>query len=130
MFVTKQVAQQQALPWGSLAWLSRPALTKAEQLTVLEATVTSGHGHDFHCHPNQEEVIYVLEGRVEQWLEKEKRILTVGDSIFIPKGVVHASFNPFNETFRTLAILGPCDGADGYSVVEVAGQAPWNALRK
>ena len=34
-----------------------------------------------------------LEGEVEQWLESEKRTLHPGDSIYIPAGVVHASFN-------------------------------------
>ena len=32
-----------------------------------------GKCHDFHRHPGQEEVIYVLEGTIEQWLEQEKR---------------------------------------------------------
>ena len=43
-------------------------------------------GHNFHYHSNQEEVLYVVSGTVEQWLERERRTLGPGDSIFIRLG--------------------------------------------
>jgi quercetin dioxygenase-like cupin family protein len=86
-------------------------------------------GHDFHKHPHQEEVIYVLEGEIEQWLDREKRILRPGDSVFIGPDVVHASFNVGERTAKMLAVLGPCIGSDGYELVDVADQEPWASLR-
>ena len=129
-FITVQDTQREKLNWGTLAWISRPEITGAKLLTVLEATLTEGNGHNFHKHPDQEELIYIISGRVEQWLEKERRILTVGDSIFIPKNIVHCTFNIFPEDARTLAILSPCVGPEGYESVDVSGQAPWNTLRQ
>ena len=41
----------------------------------------------------QLELITVLAGTIEQWIEKEKTILEVGDSVYLDKDVVHASFN-------------------------------------
>jgi Cupin domain len=38
-------------------------------------------------------VILVVTGEVEQWVDRDKRILRPGDCAFIPAGVVHASFN-------------------------------------
>lgn len=119
----------EVLDWGKLRWMSHPPSTGAEQLTVIEVTITPGNGHDFHKHPDQEEVIYVVSGRVEQWLDQEKRILGPGDSVFIPADVVHASFNVGETDARLLAILGPCVGDEGYELVDVAGDAPWNGLR-
>ena len=116
------------LPFGSLRSLCDPASTGAKQLTIVEAAISPGQGHDFHNHPAQEEVIYVTGGEVEQWVDKEKRILGPGDSAFIPAGVVHASFNTGKSEARILAIFGPCVG-DGFSVVDVSGEAPWNAMR-
>jgi quercetin dioxygenase-like cupin family protein len=128
-FVTAQDTEREKLSWGTLAWISRPALTGAKLLTVLEATLTEGNGHNFHKHPDQEELIYIISGQVEQWLETERRILGAGDSIFIPKGVVHSTFNVFPEEAKTLAILSPCVGAEGYESVDVSTQAPWSTLR-
>ena len=128
-FLPTTVVERDQLDWGSLGWLSRPATTNAEKLVVLEVNLLPGHGHNFHKHPDQEEVIYVISGQVEQWLEQEKRLLSPGDSAFIPADVVHASFNVGSESAKVLAILSPCVGEAGYVSVEVGDQAPWNTLR-
>ncbi len=128
-FVLANEAQQEKLDWGTIKWFSRPANTGTENLTVLEATVEPGFGHDFHRHPGQEEVIYILEGEAEQYVGKDKRLLKKGDSVFIGPDVVHATFNISDKPFKSLAILGPCIGEDGYVVVEVAHEEPWASLR-
>lgn len=115
--------------WGAMGWVSRPSGTGATKLTVIEVVLVPGGGHNFHKHPDQEEVIYVIEGTVEQWLEKDKKDLTAGDSAFVPAGVVHASFNVSRKPAKLLAILGPCVGEGGYVLVDVSGEAPWKALR-
>jgi quercetin dioxygenase-like cupin family protein len=122
-------ADRERLNWGTLAWLSRPQTTGAEKLVVIEVNLSPGHGHNFHKHPEQEEVIYVIEGTIEQWLREEKRMLNPGDSVFIPADTVHASFNVSSNPAKLLAILGPCIGPEGYQLVDVSGEAPWNALR-
>lgn len=125
---SSQVEREQ-LSWGSMGWLSRPASTSARELVVIEAQLTPGLGHNFHKHPDQEEVIYVVEGEVEQWLDQEKRLLRPGDSVFIPKNIVHASFNVSSQPATLLAILAPCVSAAGYVSVEVGDQEPWRSLR-
>jgi quercetin dioxygenase-like cupin family protein len=128
-FVPSNEAEREQLDWGTLGWLSRPPTTQAKALTVIEVLLKPGFGHNFHKHPDQEEVIYVIEGQVEQWLETEKRVLEPGDSVFIGADVVHASFNIGDQPAKLLAILGPCVGEGGYELVEVGDQAPWNTLR-
>ncbi len=118
------------LDWGKMGWLSNPPTTGAKQLTVIDVTLGPGKGHDFHKHPDQEEVIYVAAGQVEQWVDREKRILGPGDSAFIPADVVHASFNVGDRDARIVAILGPCVGKIGYELVDMAGEAPWNGLKR
>jgi quercetin dioxygenase-like cupin family protein len=129
-FVLSAETSPEELDWGSLRWMSHPPSTGARQLTVIEVTLTPGGGHDFHKHPDQEEVIYVISGEVEQWLGTEKRMLRPGDSVFIEADVVHASFNIGDGDARLLAILGPCVGDGGYELVDVAGEAPWSGLRQ
>ena len=128
-FVFKQDVEWDELDWGKLGWISRPANTGSANLTVLDVVFKAGGGHAFHKHPNQEEVITVISGEIEQWLEDEMQILRPGDSIYIDADVVHASFNMSEEPAKLIVVLGPSDGANGYEVDEVADQAPWKDLR-
>ena len=128
-FISSTEVRREELEWGSLAWFSSPATSKAKDLVVLEVTLSPAGGHKFHKHPNQEEVIYVIEGEIEQWVDREKRMLRPGDSAFISAGVVHASFNANDRKAKLLAILGPCVGAEGYELIDVAEQEPWVSLR-
>ena len=128
-FTMRSDVSPEVLDWGQLRWLSNPPSTGAEQLTVIDVTLAPGKGHDFHKHPDQEELLLIVAGSVEQWIDREKRILGPGDSAFVPKNVVHASFNAGSGEARIAAILGPCIGEVGYVSVEVAAEAPWNTLR-
>ena len=128
-FVSASVVEREQLDWGELGWICRPSITGATNITVIEVTLIPGGGHDFHKHPDQEEVITVISGEIEQWLEKERRILGPGDSIFIDADVVHASFNAGDVAAKLMVTLGPCVGEAGYEMVEMADQSPWNSLR-
>jgi quercetin dioxygenase-like cupin family protein len=128
-FITTAEVQREQLDWGELGWICRPTNTGAADVCVIEVILNPGGGHAFHKHPDQEEVITVISGEIEQWLEQEKQTLRPGDSIFIDADVIHASFNESDEPAKLIVTLGPCIGKGGYEVVEVADQAPWNSLR-
>jgi quercetin dioxygenase-like cupin family protein len=129
-FITATAMERDHLDWGIMGWLSRPATTGAKDLVVIEVTLEPGCGHNFHKHPGQEEVIYVVAGAVEQWVGRESTTLRPGDGVFIGADVVHASFNTGSATAKLIAILGPSVGAEGYQLVEVYEQEPWASLRK
>ncbi len=114
--------------WGVFAQISGPRDGLAG-IVAIEATFLAGKCHDFHRHPGQEEVIYVVEGTIEQWIEQEKRLLSAGDSVVIPASAVHATFNDGDAPARILAILSPSVGDDGYGLEDVAGLEPWASLR-
>jgi quercetin dioxygenase-like cupin family protein len=114
--------------WGVFAQVSGPRDGLAG-IVAIEATFLPGKCHDFHRHPGQEEVIYVIEGSIEQWVLDEKQVLAAGDSVVIPASAVHASFNEGTVPAKILAILSPAVGDDGYGVEDVAGDEPWASLR-
>ena len=128
-FVIAKETELEEIGWGRSRWLSNRAATGAKQLAVSDLMLTPGNGHNFHKHPDQEEVIYVIAGTIEQWIDQEKRLLGPGDSAFIPADVVHASFNAGEGDARLLAILGPCVGPTGYELVDMSDVAPWKTLR-
>ena len=128
-FFARDEVERDVMEGFELGWHSRPATTAAEQLVVIEVKLDPGGGHDFHRHPNQEEVIYVLDGEIEQWVDRRRRTLRAGDSAFIPAAMVHASFNVSGAPARLLAILAPSIGEEGYELEEVYDQSPWSELR-
>jgi quercetin dioxygenase-like cupin family protein len=129
MFVHTKDIERDQLDWGGLGWISRPSSTGARTLTVIDVSLDPGHGHDFHQHPDQEEVIVVQAGEIEQWLEREKTTLRPGEAVFVGAGTVHASFNTGGQTARLTVALGPCVGETGYELIDVSGDEPWNSLR-
>ncbi len=128
-FVLNSETPQETVDWGTLAWLSNPPATGSKQLTVIDVELFPGKGHDFHKHPDQEEVIYCLKGSVEQWIGEEKRTLNSGDAVHIDAGTVHGTFNDSDEPACILVILSPCMGEIGYEIVEVANEEPWCNFR-
>jgi quercetin dioxygenase-like cupin family protein len=114
--------------WGVFAQVSGPR-DGLEGIVAIEATFLPGKSHDFHRHPGQEEVIYVIEGSIEQWVLDEKQVLTAGDSVVITASAVHASFNEGTAPAKILAILSPAVGDDGYGVEDLSGDEPWASLR-
>jgi quercetin dioxygenase-like cupin family protein len=127
-FVTSDEMEVEELPWGPHEWLSRPGLTEAEELLLVRVRMPPGKGHAFHRHPAMEEIIYVVSGTAEQWVDRERRRLGPGDIAHIPRDVVHGTYNDGDETLVFLAILAPAR-FDGPALIDVSGEEPWASLR-
>lgn len=130
-FVNSADITRDALDWGELGWVVTPTTAPGCTLTVLDVRITPGQGHAFHRHPDQEEVITVLSGTIEQWVEQDKRTLTAGESVHIPKGTVHGSFVAADATepAHLSVVLTPSVGESGYAAEDVADSEPWASLR-
>jgi quercetin dioxygenase-like cupin family protein len=116
-------------PWATVEWLSNEELVGAKDLLMVRATIEAGRSHPFHRHPTREEIIYVLSGQAEQWVEDEYRILKAGEMALIPQNAVHGTYNPFDEDVTFLAILSPLSGGEP-NIVDVSEEAPWRDLRE
>ena len=128
-FITARNAQIERAPWGRHWWLSRPGFTDTKQLTLVRVTMRPGTGHRFHYHPAREEIIYVIDGVAEQWVDREKRTLKAGECAFIREKVVHAIYNVSNQPMTFLAILSPAE-AEGPFLIDCYDEEPWRSLRR
>ena len=75
-----------------------------------------------------EEILYVLSGTAEQWVEREKRIMRPGDALYLPAGIVHGTYNVGHDMLDFLAVLSPAK-ISGPITVELTDQEPWKSLR-
>jgi quercetin dioxygenase-like cupin family protein len=127
-FVTAAEMEVETLPWGPHEWLCRPGLTDAKDLLLVRVRMPPGTGHAFHRHPAMEELIYVISGRAEQWVDRVSRPLGPGEVAHIPRDVVHGTYNAGAEPLVFLAILSPAL-FEGPSLVDVSHEEPWASLR-
>ena len=81
-----------------------------------------------HSHTENDECVYVLEGKLRYAVGAEVRDLQVGENMFSPKGSVHQFSNPFESPARALVVQSPDIGAqyfrDVAAVVNTAGGPP------
>jgi quercetin dioxygenase-like cupin family protein len=127
-FVTSDNMVVEELPWGPHEWLCRPDIVAAEKLLLVRVRMPVGKAHEFHRHPEMEEIIYIEEGLAEQWVDREKRLLGPGDSAHIPTDIVHGTYNAGDATLVFLAILSPAK-IEGPPLIDVSQDEPWKSLR-
>jgi mannose-6-phosphate isomerase-like protein (cupin superfamily) len=75
-----------------------------------------------------EEILYILSGTAEQWVNREKRQLGPGDSVYLPPNLIHGTWNAGSDRLDFLAILSPAKNP-GPVTIEVGDQDPWKSLR-
>jgi len=109
-------------------WHYHPTLTQNGDCFMVKVLIKPGGGHDFHKHPEMNEILYVLKGQVEQWVEDDMQLLNVGESVYIEANVVHASFNSGKENLELLAILSPQEGWEA-GTLDVFQELPYSEYR-
>ena len=115
--------------WGSAGMRASKDNTGCQTFVVMDVTLEPGFCHDFHKHPDQDEMIIVKKGSVTQYIEGESTVLHAGDSVYLDKDVVHGSFNDGTETAELQVVLAPAMGEGGYELVDVSGDEPWASQR-
>ena len=127
-FVSTADVVVEDFPWGPHAWFVRPGLTASEHLMAVKVSMPPGQAHQFHRHPHFEEALYFLEGRAEQWVDGEKRVLGPGEVAHVPTDVVHGTYNVFEEPCVFLAFLASPSFQEPM-VVDVFREEPWVSLK-
>jgi quercetin dioxygenase-like cupin family protein len=128
-FVLAGDVPTEVFDWGSAGMRCFPRGTGCRTFVVMDVRLDPGYSHAFHRHPDQDEMIVVLSGRITQYLERESAELGPGDSVYIDRGVVHGSYNDFAEPAQLQVVLAPPVGDGGYVAVDVSGEEPWASLR-
>ena len=78
-------------------------------LMVFRDHVVRGKTTPLHCHPNSDEVVYVLSGELLVHSNGEERVVSTGGTYYVPRGVKHA-FLVTSETAELLCMQTPGEG--------------------
>ncbi len=60
-----------------------------------------------HIHPEQDEFLYILEGRLDFTLDGQDMAGAPGDLVKLPRGIPHGIFNKSDSTIKTLFWVTP-----------------------
>ena len=80
------------------------AVNGATELCIFEQWVAPGAGAPTHSHP-VEEVLTVLEGAAELWIDDDRVVATAGQSLLVPAGRNHGFRNVGPATLHIHAVL-------------------------
>lgn len=127
-FVTREAMRVERYPWGPHDWLCRPDLVDSDGMLMVRVEVPRSEGIPFHLHPGMEEIIYVLQGKAEQWVGEEVRVLQGGEIAHIPADTVHATFNAGRGVLKLLCVNSKPEES-GPSLVDVQEEEPWCSIR-
>jgi quercetin dioxygenase-like cupin family protein len=86
----RQVIEQ---TWGRITWYASGQLGNSATMTVGEAVIRPGQENPRHYHPNCDEVLHVVRGRILHTMGPQQVEMTVGDTVSIPMGVRHNARN-------------------------------------
>jgi mannose-6-phosphate isomerase-like protein (cupin superfamily) len=75
----------------------------ATQLCIFEQWVAPAAGAPTHWHP-VEEVLTIISGKAEMWLDDQPAVLTAGQSLIVPARRRHGFRNVGAETLRIQAV--------------------------
>lgn len=89
-------------PWGRLEWMVSGSQGNSDTLTVGKCFIRPGENNPVHHHPNCDEVLHVVSGRIRHRVNDEYVEMTAGDTISIPMGAIHNATNIGDETCELL----------------------------
>ena len=79
--------------WGRLEWMVSDALGNSDTLTIGKCFIDPGQHNPAHHHPNCDEVLHVLHGRIRHRVGDAYVEMGPGDTISIPQGAIHNAEN-------------------------------------
>ena len=77
------------------------------QCSLAEEVLPAGLAVTPHHHNQLEEIYYILSGRGVMTVGDEKREVSAGDAVYVPRGHRHTLENTGDEAIRLLVVCGP-----------------------
>ncbi|HEX4005454.1 MAG TPA: cupin domain-containing protein [Acidobacteriaceae bacterium] len=83
-------------PWGFQTWMANRAVSKSS-LALARMILAPGQSGESHRHPNADEVLYLIKGRIAVRAGSETFQLEAADALTIPGALAHQIENVGDE---------------------------------
>ena len=104
--ITRAGTGLEGIAWSILGQTYVPKTLSADAFSW-HATFPDGTFVPPHVHPTQDEYLYILEGRLDFWLEGEETSASAGDTVRLARGKAHGIFNKSGATAKCLFWVAP-----------------------
>ena len=91
----------------------RRVLHTGEHTQVVAMTIPVGGTIGMETHPDNDQVLVLVDGQAETELDGETSAVSAGEMVVVPAGARHDVRNTGDEPLRLYTIYGPPDHADG-----------------
>ena len=85
-------------PWGNIHWSMNAELAGSENLTVGRVVINPHSNNPRHYHPNCDEVVYLVSGRISHLVDEDWYEMEAGDAVHVPQGIWHQGRNDSDES--------------------------------
>lgn len=99
----------ESTPGAKLLWGVSAALGNSERMTVGWCLLDPGAANGRHYHPNCDEVLAVVRGRIIHSWNSTEIEMSEGDVISLPQGVVHNARNIGDQQAQLLICFSSAD---------------------
>jgi len=107
------------LPGRELKWIVTPETVGAQQLSIAIMDCPAGSVvRPLHSHKDIEEVILILDGQGEAWIDGEMVSFRKGDTVFFPANSRHQVRNTGDNALITASIFSAPTNPDNYVIYE------------
>lgn len=114
--MSRPIIERSALPSFRFQGLWTDVLFAAEGKALVEHTLDPHTlGAPEHTHLHEDEVAFVTSGHLGVKVGDETRVLGPNDTVFKPRGVPHAFWNPADVPVRWLEVITPGDLAQYFA---------------
>ena len=98
-----------------LSWIVTEETLGAKQMSIaVMHCFPNAIVKPLHSHTDIEEVIYIMEGQGQAWIDGELVDFTKGDAVFFPENSKHQVRNTSGEMLVTLSIFSKPTSPDSY----------------
>jgi len=109
----------QAMPGRTLQWLATAETLGAQRLSMCRMVCPPGATvRPVHAHRDTEELVYVLEGQGEAWVEGVVGTFRAGDVVLFPANAKHAVRNTGTVPLVAACFFAPATRAESYLFYE------------
>ncbi len=117
--INENDVEAKELPGRSLKWLYTPEMEQAEGLSFNVVIIEPGNTvKPAHSHKNHEELIYIVSGAGEAYIDGTVSEVSAGSAVLFSKGSVHMLRNSGSEDMKVACFFTPAATLDDYSFHE------------
>lgn len=117
--VNESEVEEQRIPGRFIRWIADEKTLQPEFLSSCVIRVLPGETvQPAHSHPEGEELIYIVAGDGEAWVEGEIRSMEPGTAVLFERGQVHMIRNVGDVEMKVACFFAPPTGLANYKMYE------------